>query len=669
MHILLLLCLLSPCILYSQDSTTQYESHAPYSFGIIAGSSSIHNKAIVPVIPNSLSCGIYDNGNSAGLLLGLFGEYSLIPAFASISGRAYYAQHPGNLQSEECKYIVYNDQTKNYDSLRMLNQYSVSLDRIMLDLGLSIYPIPDIPFFIRAAGSMGFGISQNTFERSQKLESPSSVSFPGGSKTRVIDRGDIVGSMHIAANASLGYFVHLTPAFALMPEIAYSQSFTSLVANDDWKYQSLDFRVGLSYRPLIEKQKDMPLPPEPEPIIVEDIPPPPAQTVNNPIRFASINAPDLELQQTIITQTFPILPYIFFDSLSTKPNSISIVPNPNFKENQVSSNTLETYNNLLEIIAKRMNANSDSKITLIGSTDGKEKKNSGDRKALALQRAESIKDILVDSWNIDPGRINVQSRDLPKVLSNKEYREGDAENRRVEIESDSPEILSPVVYSTFNEYVPLQNKVSCKIDLDTAARIHDWTFQISHGGRVLHSNAGIGNPSSTIDIPLDSAIISSLGNQIASHQDSVDIQISFRDDAGNALSSQTKQAIKNTQNTFEISRLSLIVFEYDESRLSDKNARMMKEFLKKEIGPESRIEITGSTDRLGEVDYNIELSQERAKAVESFMNSVQKNLNIISVKGIGSSRMLFDNALPEGRYYCRTVSIEVKNPIQSLPGK
>ena len=145
--------------------------------------------------------------------------------------------------------------------------------------------------------------------------------------------------------------------------------------------------------------------------------------------------------------------------------------------------------------------------------------------------------------------------------------------------------------------------------------------------------------------------------------------MSFTDVNGNPLSAQTKQAIKNTQNTFEISRLSLIVFEYDESTLSDKNARMMKEFLKKEIGPESRIEITGSTDRLGEVDYNIELSQDRAKAVERFMRSVQSNLNIISVKGIGSSRMLFDNTLPEGRYYCRTVSIEVKNPIQSLPGK
>jgi hypothetical protein len=91
----------------------------------------------------------------------------------------------------------------------------------------------------------------------------------------------------------------------------------------------------------------------------------------NPIRFANINAPDLELQQTIITQTFPILPYIFFDPGSVVPNSIKTNVNQDFREDQVSSNTLETYNNLLGIIAKRMLSSRDSKITLIGNSDGK----------------------------------------------------------------------------------------------------------------------------------------------------------------------------------------------------------------------------------------------------------------------------------------------------------
>jgi outer membrane protein OmpA-like peptidoglycan-associated protein len=454
-----------------------------------------------------------------------------------------------------------------------------------------------------------------------------------------------------------------------MPEIGYTHAFTSLLKTEDWKYQSFDIKLGLTYRPLDEEVPDIINEPVQPIIVAEEIPPPPAQAIVNPIRFANINAPDLELQQTIITQTFPILPYIFFDPSSAIPNSIKTNVNQDFREDQVSSNTLETYNNLLGIIAKRMLTYRDSKITLIGNSDGKEKSTLKERKTLAQERAQSVKDIFVNNWGIQPERIIIQSRDIPRIVSNKEYIEGDAENRRVEIETNSPEILSPVIYSKFNEYIPLQNTVSIALETDAKAELIDWKLSILHHDKQLYAKSGIQLPDTKFNIPLDSGIISSLGNAISGINDSVDIILEFRLASGEVLSSRTKQSIKNTKNTYEISRLSLIVFEYDESTLSDKNAMMMREFLKKEIGPQSKIDITGSTDRLGEAMYNIDLSQDRAKAVEKFMRSVQNNLNITSVRGIGSSRMLFDNSLPEGRYYCRTVSIEVKNPIQSLPGK
>jgi outer membrane protein OmpA-like peptidoglycan-associated protein len=657
---LLLFSLLFPYLLHSQDSTIQYSSHAPYAFGLIVGHSSISNQSKIAVIPNALTCGIFEDGNSTGLSIGIFGELTVIPSFLTVSGRAYYSQHPGSLQSSQCQYVVYNQQTGVYDSLRLKNQYTVSLDRMLIDVGLSLYPIPDIPLYLRGGASIGFGISENSFERTQTIIEPAFVNFPNGSKTRIIEKGTAETNQLFGANASLGYHLHLSPTFSIMPEIGYTHAFSSLLKNEDWKYQSFDIKLGLAYRPLEEKTKDLPKETETTIIIADEIPPPPAQAIINPIRFASINTPDLELQQTIITQTFPILPYIFFDANSTVPNSIQTSISPNFREEQVSSNTLETYNNVLGIIAKRMLAVENSKITLIGNSDGKEKTNQKERKLLAQDRAQTIKDILVKGWGINPDRILIQSRDLPKILSNKEYVEGDAENRRVEIETNSPDILSPVIYSKFNEYIPLQNTIQLALETDAKADIQEWKLDINYKGKSLHSLNGDKIPMNQIDISLDSAIISSLGNIISESSDSVDIILNCKLTSGEELSSTTKQAIKNTKNTFEISRLSLIVFEYDESTLSDKNSMMMKEFLKKEIGPQSKIDITGSTDKLGEAEYNIELSQERANAVENFMRSV---------KGIGSSRMLFDNSLPEGRYYCRTVSIEVKNPIQSLPGK
>jgi outer membrane protein OmpA-like peptidoglycan-associated protein len=559
-----------------------------------------------------------------------------------------------------------NSTGTGYDTLKLRNQYTISLDRIIADVGLSIYPIPDIPFFTRFGATFGFGLTENTYERSQRIISPDHLGFTTpADKFRIIEKGNVLANNLLGLNGSLGCYFSLTPALSLMPEIGYVHSFSSLLKNEDWKSSSLEFRLGFAYRPLDVIIKT----PTPPIYIPEEVPPPPAIASINPIHFAQLEAPDLELQQTVITQTFPILPYIFFDSCSIIPRSIKSQINPDFDEKQVSSNTLETYNNILSIIARRLQQIPDATLVLIGSTDGKEKSNVQLRKYLALDRAKSIKDLLVQNWNIDPNAIMIKARDLPDNLSNKEYIEGDAENRRVEIESSHPNILDPVVYSKFNEYIPLQQLMQLAIQTDTSVAVQSWKIDIQHHGILLKSVEGIGAPPKYLNIPLDSGVISGIGNQVMNQDDSVDITLYSQTTKGESFSTRTTKPIIKTNNTFEISRLSLIVFEYDQSSLSEKNKNMMKNFLNQEIMPESKVSITGSTDKLGEATYNLELSESRAKTVESFMRNIQPNINIISTKGIGASKMLFDNSLPEGRYYCRTVSIEVKNPIQPLPGK
>ena len=78
----------------------------------------------------------------------------------------------------------------------------------------------------------------------------------------------------------------------------------------------------------------------------------------------------------------------------------------------------------------------------------------------------------------------------------------------------------------------------------------------------------------------------------------------------------------------------------------------------------SRATIVGSTDRLGELDHNLELSQDRASAVERFARSVSPELEIDDVRGIGPSTLLYDNSRPEGRFYCRTVSLTITTPLR-----
>jgi outer membrane protein OmpA-like peptidoglycan-associated protein len=117
------------------------------------------------------------------------------------------------------------------------------------------------------------------------------------------------------------------------------------------------------------------------------------------------------------------------------------------------------------------------------------------------------------------------------------------------------------------------------------------------------------------------------------------------------------------KNDFELGRLNLIVFDFDKSDISEVNKNMIDKFIVNNISANSETEIIGSTDHLGEQDYNMELSQRRADNVAKYINTLLPDAKFKNVIGIGSSNPKFDNSTPEGRFYCRTVLIEVKTPI------
>ena len=94
------------------------------------------------------------------------------------------------------------------------------------------------------------------------------------------------------------------------------------------------------------------------------------------------------------------------------------------------------------------------------------------------------------------------------------------------------------------------------------------------------------------------------------------------------------------------------------------NRKLIIDFVKSSISKNSIVRITGGTDRLGEADYNKKLSVERAKSVRKFLRSIKPDINIVEVQGKGASELKYNNDLPEGRFYCRTVMIEIKTPVK-----
>lgn len=103
----------------------------------------------------------------------------------------------------------------------------------------------------------------------------------------------------------------------------------------------------------------------------------------------------------------------------------------------------------------------------------------------------------------------------------------------------------------------------------------------------------------------------------------------------------------------------LITFEFDRPELKQASLKIV-EMIKRSIKQNSEVDITGYTDRLGDDVHNSELSIKRANATSKALNTP-----INKVTGAGETLTLYPNDLPEGRFYCRTVEVQVKTPINN----
>lgn len=152
---------------------------------------------------------------------------------------------------------------------------------------------------------------------------------------------------------------------------------------------------------------------------------------------------DIDINTNQITSSIQLIPYIFFNKDQKLVSSrYNYLKNPSeFDINQLN-NPKELYYNLLNIIGFRLTKQLNTKIKLLSSNDGtyEEAKQS----EWAFQRAEDIKQYLLTKWNISSNRIIILPfTDIPEISADTNTIIGKNFNRRVEIISDSPEILAP----------------------------------------------------------------------------------------------------------------------------------------------------------------------------------------------------------------------------------
>jgi outer membrane protein OmpA-like peptidoglycan-associated protein len=329
-----------------------------------------------------------------------------------------------------------------------------------------------------------------------------------------------------------------------------------------------------------------------------------------------------------------------------------------FMESGLPRKTMPIYYHLLDIMGKRLRGDPRMRVTLIGSTDDKDAEQGN--ADLARRRAEAVKRYFVDVWGVEDERITVSAQKLPQLPSSVVYEEGNEENRRVEIVSQSDELFRPVVHERLSEFDITPPTLEIALGAASTADLATWELTILHGEAAVADFSGAGAPPSTLQWRVDDAVAA-----LVRAEDTIRAMLRVTDANGLSGSSNLEIPVRKQQNSFEVGRLSLIVFDFDRSDILPHNQRLIRRFVAEAIKPTSSVSITGSTDRLGEAPHNLVLSTERAENVKALLLQQNPRYQRLISRGIGEAPELYDNNLPEGRFYCRTVSVEVQTPVEA----
>jgi outer membrane protein OmpA-like peptidoglycan-associated protein len=310
-----------------------------------------------------------------------------------------------------------------------------------------------------------------------------------------------------------------------------------------------------------------------------------------------------------------------------------------------------------------MGKNPSATINLVGSSES----GTEDGKAMAV----SIKNYLVNIFGINEIRIGVAGRYKPKIPSEKPgstknlelLREGD---RRVSIESSSSVLLmefqngsnaslKPIEISSLQQ-VPIDSYIFFRVD--TATKIlSSWLLVIKDDSGNIQ-NFG---PYTKDEVGLPGKAI--LGKRL---EGNYTITMEGVTNSGNPIKKDTliHLTLWTPSKDKEALRFS-VIYEFDEAKASSIYEKYLINIVTPKIPKGSTVIIQGYTDIIGDEDYNQKLSLARANDVrrilENSLSKISGNDVVFEVYGFGENEKLapFENKFPEGRFYNRTVVIDV----------
>lgn len=584
------------------------------------------------------------------------------------SGRVSVFQNDGSFTKEEKTTVIIDGVSQDGVFEHQLKTHSE-----YLNFDFRAHYTWDYFFWFSAGLGFSFPIRFKYSQQEAIVQPHDRGTFSNGLRVRNVYSGDVDNVREFNPYLSFGILAEL-PAhkrylFFLCPELNFKYMFFNPIEGISWN--SLLIRLGLAvkFREPIPPPPP-PLPPEKPPLYEFPAPIEPPQ-ISVSISYKIIDSSGKERTTPYIrTEDFvsynmkPLLNYVFFEHNSDVIPERYIKLTPEQAQNfsiakLIDLDVIQTYYHILNIIGKKLKESNDTKVLLVGTNSNKaEEKNNLD---LSFRRANAVKNYFVSVWGIEPERISIQARNLPREASNPNEPQGDEENRRVEIITDNLKILEPVfTIDTIRKVERLEIVFYPRVKSEV--EIRRWKIELKQNRELVKLFEGEGKPPDSIvwrlnDKNFDRVIFGGYLDVefIAFNKIEQMGKTTGRPLAINKVTVDKKRMEGISDREFEF--YSLILFDFGKSKLEVQHKNVL-EFINRRVTPQSQVTIEGFTDSIGDEKVNKKISEKRAIEVAKWLG-----LQNARTFGVGESYLLYDNTLPEGRFYCRTVKITIETPI------
>ncbi len=606
-------------------------------------------------------CGRFERGSGTGPVAGLLLEVPLTPDLRL----AFAAEYED--RSAELRYTCVDPAEIRVGTglAPAVTEHVATIDHAAVTARLMGSYRPFTMPLVFLAGPAFSVTTHGSYTVREEIVSPAGAEFLTGGQVRPYGAGTLSngGPLHLALAGGIAYTVPIGERLMLRPEIGYLIGITKSLPSAGITPRALHLTLGITRR--FDEPAPVPPPPSPPPTA-------PAPRLEVTLDAAAVEADGsrsdtitLHAVRSIGTRLHPLLTYLFFDrgssEIPTRYIRRGITEAALFSESSLrDSSTIGIYHNVLDIIGARMSRMPGATIRVTGTAPDTDPTSA---EALGRRRAEQVSRYLGAIWHIDPKRIEIASRRDPATATNPETEDGAAENRRVEITSDNYEIVEPVLISDTTlrlvRYPDLL--VTPRITGGGGAGPRQWelllTSPIDAASRIdrLHEMfvAGSDTPA-PVTIRLDSLHASAwqLGPDGAGSLNVV-LNVSEESTMRSAMRKvPVRLRIESDSARFGAGYYSLILFDFGSARLRPEHLRTIQ-IVNDRTSSTARARVLGYTDRLGEAELNRRLSSDRAAAVSALLRAT-----VTESVGIGEETTIYDNDLPEGRFYSRSVTIQ-----------